>query len=531
MPEGNGGNGMIWFSYIVVILIWTSGVLLTAFSPDYFTMVDVGAECALVVVGSLIGLLPVISFTNGLRTGQKSIQKAAAVEGDAVWIAALQNEHFFNQKTLDKLFQEYRAKVQQQRATGQIVSDIDDFINEDVLGVYSWQGVVAQVPGSLTGLGILGTFVGLLMGLENVSFADVRTALTSVETILAGINTAFYTSIAGVILSILFNISNNVMRNVMNREMGMFLENFHKAVLPTAEEQNRYRDHKEVRQIVELLERLPKNGGFSVSRGAQGAMAGAVGNERILMPQILSGLKNNEFIFYLQPRYELSTRKVIGSEALVRWKHPTLGTLSPSVFIPVLESNGYITKLDQYIWESVFQTLRGWIDEGLRPMPISVNVTKTDILAMDVAEFFSDMLKKYRVPPKYISIDIAENAYIETHGAVHDAEARLLQAGFQVVLDGFDGDYIGLSSVEGIGTDVMKLDLRSIKAENKQAALPGIFNQARTLRLTMLVEGIESMEQLTALRKCGCTEGQGYYFSRPLSVEEFEKILKVGQTS
>ena len=117
-------------------------------------------------------------------------------------------------------------------------------------------------------------------------------------------------------------------------------------------------------------------------------------NERVLMPQILDGLRKNEFTFFLQPRYDLNTRRVVGAEALVRWNHPVLGVISPAVFIPVLENNGYITKLDQYIWEEVCKTIRVWIDAGVRPVPIAVNVTKTDILAIDVAEFFSEMLKK-----------------------------------------------------------------------------------------------------------------------------------------
>ena len=176
------------------------------------------------------------------------------------------------------------------------------------------------------------------------------------------------------------------------------------------------------------------------------------------------------------------------------------------------------------------QTIRSWIDQGIRPLPISVNVTKTDVLAMDVAEFFSDMLKKYRIPPKYLDIDIAKSAYLETHGALGDTIAQLQQMGFRVILDGFDGDYIGLSAVGELGTDVLKLDLRSAEMTHKAANLPAVFAQARSLRLTLLAEGIESADQLNALRKCGCTEGQGYFFSRPLSVGEFATILKVGHT-
>ena len=138
-----------------------------------------------------------------------------------------------------------------------------------------------------------------------------------------------------------------------------------------------------MRQILELLERLPRNAGNGVLSRETVQSAGL--NERVLMPQILDGLRKNEFTFFLQPRYDLNTRRVVGAEALVRWNHPVLGVISPAVFIPVLENNGYITKLDQYIWEEVCKAIRVWIDAGVRPVPIAVNVTKTDILAIDVA--------------------------------------------------------------------------------------------------------------------------------------------------
>ena len=242
------------FSYLSVAVLLVSGVVLTAYSPDLLSMVIVGFMCMITLAGCIYGLLPTISFTGGLLNGQNSIRKASGTEGSSAWVAALRIERFFQQKRLDKLFGEYREKVQHQRETGQIVSDIDEVLNEDVLALYTWRGVIAQIPGTLTGLGILGTFVGLLLGLRNISFVTVEAALGSVQSILAGIDTAFYTSIAGVILSILFNITNNVLRNIMNRETGLFLEEFHKTVIPTTDEQARYSSRREVRQILELLD-------------------------------------------------------------------------------------------------------------------------------------------------------------------------------------------------------------------------------------------------------------------------------------
>lgn len=241
----------------IVILLSGCGIL-TAYAPNMLSMIVVAVMGVVVLLGIIYGLIPVLTFTQGLLTGQKSIQRASEAEEKSVWITALQMDRFFRQKKMDQLFREYRDKVKQQRQNGQIVSDLEDILNEDVLALYSWQGVVAQIPGTLTGLGILGTFIGLLRGLRNINFVTVEAALSSVQSILTGIDTAFYTSIAGVILSILFNISNNILRNTMDREMGIFLEVFHRVVLPTTQEQERYRSRRETRQIMDLLDRLPR---------------------------------------------------------------------------------------------------------------------------------------------------------------------------------------------------------------------------------------------------------------------------------
>lgn len=517
--------------YLFVIIILLSGVLLTAFAPDLLSMSIILLMCLIAVFGILFNLVPMISFIAGLQAGQRSIGRAVGIQTDSAWVSALSMDRFFGQRSLDELFRDYRDKARVQREMGQIMSDIDEILNEDVLSLLCWQGVAAQIPGTMTGLGILGTFIGLIIGIRDIEFMTVEAAIASVQSILGGIHIAFYTSISGVILSIIFNISQNILRNMMNRELGMFLEDFHKYILPTAKEQKLYRDRKEARKIVELLERIPKNSGFSLTQ-TQGAAAGASaqgGSEQILMPQVLEGLKNGEFVFYLQPRYELNTRDAVGAEALVRWDHPTLGVLSPSVFIPVLESNGYIAKLDQYIWEEACKTIRAWIDGGARPLPITLNVTKTDILAIDVPGFFADMLKKYRIPPRCLDIEIAENAYLQTHGAIFEVENRLLQAGFRVIVGGFNGDYLALESVEKIGAGILMLDLRYFDIGHRLDSLNQVFEQARKLNMTVFAEGIENMEQLAALRKAGCTEGQGFYFSKPLSLGEFEKKMKEGQ--
>lgn len=509
--------------YIFAIFILLCAIMLAAYAPDGISMGFVIGMALVVGLGVVFGVLPVMQYNRALQTGQDAIHRAAESQSGAAWTMLEDADDFFRNNTLDGIFHVYQQKLKSQRESGQLLSDIDEYVNDDVLALHSWQSVVMQIPGTLTGLGILGTFIGLIIGIGGIGFSTVNAALTSVQTLLEGIQVAFYTSIAGVILSLLFNFLYRLSWNGMMRNLGLFSEAFHKHVVPPVADQARYREFRHMRQITELLERLPKTPAYSVS--GQGDGRGATNhaeNEKILMPQIVSALQNGEFVFLLQPRFELNTRKIVGAEALVRWNHEKLGVVSPAVFIPILESNGYITRLDQYIWEQVCITLRRWIDQGLRPVPLSINVTKTDILAMDIASFFDALLKKYRLPPRVLEIEIAENAYLQASSTALDTEARLQQAGFRVTMDGFDGNYVPLSTAVTVQADSLKLDLRRFSGKQNQAALSAVFDQARKLQMNLAAEGIENMEQLAMLRKCGCTEGQGFFLSKPVTLEEFE---------
>ena len=510
--------------YALVIFILIGGIILTAYAPDEISTVFIVLMEGTIFLGVFFGIVPIIQFYRAFENGLENVERALDVQTSSTWSVIEQIDKFFHQRVLDEQFREYQEKVQSQRDSGQILADIDENINDEILGLKSWQNVIQQIPGTLTGMGILGTFIGLIIGIQGIGFVNVNAALTSVQTLLSGIQVAFYTSIAGVILSLTFNVIYRISWNIMIRNMGLFIDEFHKNVIPPVEEQMRYRERKEIKQIIDLLERLPKNGVFGVNNSNQNLQPSGFDNEKILMPQILQGLRDGEFIFYLQPIYDLNNRQVVSAEALVRWNHGKLGMVSPSVFIPILESNGYITKLDQYVWERVCATVRNWIDRGIRPVPISINVTKTDILAMDIAEFFGNMLKKYRIPPRHLEIDIAMNAYQQASESALEAESRLRENGFRVAMDGFDGDFIMLDAIGNVKADILKLDLRYFGENTNMSSLNSIFEQARKLQMTLTVEGIESMEQLNALRRFGCTEGQGFYLSRPISVEDFEKM-------
>lgn len=515
----------ILISSTLILLLAVS--LLLNFAPDTLSLLILATMAVVIVFGYVFGMLPTVQYLNGFQVAKRSIMEIRDVQASSPWVALQNVESLFRQRDMDHMFEEYRRKVNSQEKEGKLVSDIVEFINEEGLALRSWQNVVQQIPGTLTALGLLGTFIGLIVGISGIGFSSVEAALSSIELLLSGIRTAFYTSIAGVIFSILFNLMYRLMWNSMLREMGMFIEAFHQNVLPSMEEQERDRAMLDNQQILERLDRLPKNRGYSLSASASDESAPF--SEQRLMPEIREGLQNGEFIFYVQPKFELNTKQVIGGEALVRWEHHEMGLISPSYFMPMLERNGFIVRLDTYLWEQVFKTIRVWIDAGYRPMPISVNISKTDILAMDLSDWFGSMLRKYRIPPRYVELEFAENAYLECETAAKEAETQLRQRGFRVIVDGFHGDLMELKMLKNTQADAVKVDLRNIKGKDgKNAdAIRDVVTKLKMMDMSLVVGNVESAEQAAVLRSLGCTEGQGFYFSQVLPLSEYEKTLGI----
>ena len=503
----------------LILIMVIAGITLAAISPDYLSMAIVVIMAVILLLGSIFGLFQVVSCIRAFQSAKNIILNAENMQIESIWRYIEKNRNIFNQKMLNQLFFDYADKVEAQKKSNQLISNIEEYINEDVISLKTWQGVILQIPSTLTGLGILGTFIGLIIGIRNIGFSSVTAALTSVQLLLSGIETAFYTSIVGVILSILFNIISRLSWNTMLREYGIFIDLFHKSVLPTEDEQSRYAMQKDIAKVISLLERIPKTPAYSISSGKAGGSTAAE-TEQIMMPQIIEGMKNEEFEIYLQPKYNLGSRQILGAEALVRWNHPKLGMISPAVFLPVLEANGYITKLDQYVWERVCRIQKKWNDSGRPNIPITVNITKTDILALNIPEIFSNLIAKYELSPRAIEIDIAMNAYQEIEDSAIETERLLRQSGFRVIVDGFNGDFFSLNHTQA---DALKWDLRNIPKVTKDV-VQAAFDKAQELHMVLTVEGIENMNQLNLLRKSGCTEGQGYYLSKPLSLAGFEKL-------
>ena len=508
--------------YVLIGLTLFSAGLLIAYSPDVLTTAFLVVMLVLVIAGIAANLVPTIQITEALHRGQAEIERAAKSDGSA-WNSL--ETGFFKHKKLDQIFQQYADKVTYQKKTGQLVSDVEDALNEKTISLLCWNNVVGMIPGSLTGVGILGTFVGLIIGIRDVAFSSEKQALESVQILLSGVDVAFYTSIAGVILSILFSLVYRVLHNCMERELGMFCVQFHKFIIPSTKEQERYRHRREYSTIVDYLEKIAKP---QESIALQNKKAALSWDESYLMPQIASGLKNNEFTFVIQPRYSMDDHSIAGGEALVRWKHPLLGMLQPASFLPIMEQNGYVTQLDRYIWESVCKTIRSWIDAGYHLVPIAVNISKTDILAMDVAEFFGTMLQKYRIPPRFLDIEIPEEVWLTCYQNAAELEEKLIAAGFRVIVGHFDGDFVKLNSNGQVMAGAVILDFRHNEGQLPDGMLSGIALQARSQHLDVYVEGVETMHDLSRLKTAGYMQAQGKILSEPVMADTFEKLVFKG---
>lgn len=252
--------------------------------------------------------------------------------------------------------------------------------------------------------------------------------------------------------------------------------------------------------------------------------------EAKLMPEICSAMDNGEFTFYLQPKCILQTGKIIGSEALVRWISPEKGFISPGQFIPLLEKNGFINKLDVYIWDKVCQTIRRWLDEGRTVLPISINVSRADIYSMDVVRILKGMIEKYNISTEYIEIEITESAYVENGSVIKDTEKAFKNAGFKILIDDFGSGYSSLNMLKDIDADVLKLDMKflDLNPENNDkgvSIITAVLDMARQLDIPAIAEGIETDEQLKLLEILGCEYAQGYYYYRPMPISDYEKLV------
>lgn len=240
-------------------------------------------------------------------------------------------------------------------------------------------------------------------------------------------------------------------------------------------------------------------------------------------------IENREFSVYLQPQYNHSSGALIGAEALVRWISPKHGFISPADFIPALEEMGVIPTLDLYVFEQVCQFLRSCIDSNKALARISVNMSRNDIICEDYIERLDALRKKYDVPTKLIHVELTETAAVAGAQVVIDSIKKLHQLGYTVEMDDFGSGYSSLNVLKDIEFDVLKLDLKFIAGtignDRGGTILSSVVRMAKWLKLPVIAEGVETIEQADFLKSVGCDYIQGYLYSKPLPVVEYEKLL------
>lgn len=259
-------------------------------------------------------------------------------------------------------------------------------------------------------------------------------------------------------------------------------------------------------------------------------MDGKAEEEIRLLTEIQYGMDNDEFTFFIQPQCDITKGKIVGGESLVRWIKPDKGMVSPGVFIPVLEKNGFIADLDRVVWNKVCQWLRDCINRGYKPVPISINVSRIDIFSLDVPKYLIALVEKYDITPDLLKVEITESAYAEDGDSIVDTVNRLRDYGFIVMMDDFGSGYSSLNMLKSVPVDVLKMDMRFLEInENEEekgiGILESVVNMARQMRIPIVVEGVETQIQENLLRKMGCCYTQGYLYYKPMSISAFEKLL------
>lgn len=254
-----------------------------------------------------------------------------------------------------------------------------------------------------------------------------------------------------------------------------------------------------------------------------------VTKENMIANNMYEALKNNEFVVYFQPKIDLSSSKIIGAEALVRWQHPSGRLIGPMEFIPVFEKNGFIRELDFYVYERTLQALRSWLDEGKQEIIVSVNVSRVHLMDSGFVESLMHLIKKYNIPSSLIELEIAESMFFMDLKRLTYVIGSLRERGFLISIDDFGSGYSSLNVLKTLPIDIIKLDreffMKNEMGYQDKIVISGIISLVKGLGLKVISEGVETPEQVSFLKESSCDMAQGYLFYKPMPMDEFSKLL------
>ncbi len=243
-------------------------------------------------------------------------------------------------------------------------------------------------------------------------------------------------------------------------------------------------------------------------------------------------LRENEIVPFYQPKVDVNTCKLVGAEALARWRKPDGRLMPPDEFIPMCEKTGLIVELDMAIFEQVLQFIRKNLDEGIACVPISVNFSRLHLLDKHFMDKLVEKVRKYDVPSELIEIELTESLIFDNHEMISDFIANLHQNGFLVSMDDFGSGYSSLNMLKDIPIDILKIDRAFLKetsnSERQRIIFASIARMAKMLDIQVVVEGVETIENVEMMKEYGCQAAQGYYFAKPMDERSFEKIYREG---
>ncbi len=259
------------------------------------------------------------------------------------------------------------------------------------------------------------------------------------------------------------------------------------------------------------------------------AMRSRLLRERQITGAMETALESGQFEVFLQPKYSLRSGHMVGAEALVRWRHPEWGMVSPGDFIPLFEKNGFITKLDYFVWERVCALMSQWRSRGIATVPISVNVSRQDVYQGDLIAKLIELTGKYGISPANLHLEITESMYSDYLEHLLSTVDTLRSHGFIVEMDDFGSGYSSLNMLTEMKLDVLKLDMKFVRNETarsrEESILRHIMELAHWKHLSVVAEGVENGLQVERLQEAGCDIAQGFFFARPMPADAFEQRL------
>lgn len=255
-------------------------------------------------------------------------------------------------------------------------------------------------------------------------------------------------------------------------------------------------------------------------------MQSNINHIQLIENKMVTALENNEFVLYLQPKYDLTTNRINGAEALIRWIESDGSMMEPSDFLPVFERNGFIVKTDRFIWEEACKLIKKWKLHNQPIVPISINVSRYNLENHDFIYYLNDLSEKYDIEKQYIEIEITESLDMPVDDTLIQ---KLKKNGFLLLMDDFGSGYSSLNTLHQTSFNIIKLDREFLshfmESHYGEQIIQHTISMIKDINLDIIAEGVETKEQAKFLKDNGCNTVQGFLYSKPIPVDEFEKLL------